>query len=174
MSQLEDSIESLKNAVAPPGSFDTLYPDADDSNLLLRLLDGFGQAQLWGYLSEVSVNDDGETTPDLSRAQIALVILYAAKRVVDMRLLDLKTHVRYEAGSAVFEQDQGVSTLVQLQKEYAEQLNLLQKYAREDSYATGFVMVDLYMSRALGSYAGLGETGYDDDRVHVLDALGGG
>lgn len=173
MSQLEDLIPSLKNAVAPPGQYDTLYPDSTDDNMLLRLLDAFGQAQLWGYLSTTSVDDDGATTPDISRAQAALVILYAAKRVIDMRLLDLKTHVRYEAGSAVFEQDQGASTLTQLQREYAEQLKALQDFAREGSYYDGFTMVDAYMTRALTHYAGLSELGFDADQVHVLDAIGG-
>lgn len=170
MSELTTIIPSLKNAVAPPGQFDELYPDADDIDLLIRLLDAFGEAQLDGYLSTTSVDDAGTALPDLSRAANALLVLYAAKRVIEMRLLNMKTHVRYEAGPAVFEEDQGASTLVALLKEMSARLKELRDLAREGNYSSGFLMADLYMIRATSTYDGMTDLGYDG--VHILDALG--
>jgi hypothetical protein len=77
MSDFLDNVESLKRVVATPGTFDTLFPDTTDQDLVGTLLDGIAQAQLDGLLASYTYDDTGTVTPDLSAPQSALVILYA-------------------------------------------------------------------------------------------------
>jgi hypothetical protein len=75
---LSDSLDSLRYAVARPGTFTTNYPETTDDMLLQTLMDGFAEAQLMGLLGTYSVDEDGFVSPALTGGQVALVVLFAA------------------------------------------------------------------------------------------------
>lgn len=146
---LADLVPSIKRAVAPPGEFDTFFPNTTDDDLAALLADGVAEAQLDGFLSGSSLNlEDAVVTPDLTSAQAALVVLYSSGRVLTTRLANLKNRTRYKAGSAEAETEQSASVLVELLRNMKERkAQLLQdvKYGG----GTSISMVDLYVSKSV-------------------------
>lgn len=164
MSSLEDLVESLKREVAVPGTFKTLFPATTDDDLAASLLDAFAQAQLDGFFSTHVTDDDGVVSPDLSRGATSLVVIYAGIRFLTADLLNRKSHVRYEAGGAVFEQDQGASVLVEALKGLRAKKDALIIAAQAGARAgVGITMVDGYLIKAV-----------DFDRSEVIGAGGYG
>lgn len=159
MTDLGDLVDSLKRAVAPPGEFAALFASSTDDDLVGSLMDGFAEAQLDGFFTGSygaahALDVDAQTVaPDLSHAQGALVIVYAASRVITTRLLNLKTHTRYEARGAVYENDQASGLLVQLLKDFQARKTALQLKAQYAGSAAAFAMADGYFLAATGRYA---------------------
>ena len=155
MSDLFDLVDPLKRAVAVPGEFTGSFANTTDTDLADVLLDAFAEAQLFGFFGAHGSDDDGIVTPDLSRGEGALVVIFAMCRVLNSEIRNRKTHVKYEAKGAIFEQDQSATMLVQLLKDYQAQKADLLKRA---TYAAGsaFYMADQYFLRAVGygSYGG--------------------
>jgi hypothetical protein len=170
VSELADLVDPLKRTVAVPGTFAETFPATGDDDLEATLLDAFAEAQLDGFFAEAFSDDDGLVSPDLARGEGALVVIYAAARIITAELRNRKTHVRYEASGAVFEQDTTASLLVALLKDLsARKLDLLTQ-ARQRGHASAFLMADAYFIRATSVYpiGGMGE-----DRAYDYLALGG-
>lgn len=168
MTAIAELVEPLKRASAPPGQFPDLFPEATDDLLTEQLADAFAEAQLDGFLTTVELAF-GFTTPDITPAEGALVVLYAARRMLETWLRNLRTHVRYEAGSATFEEDRAVSLPVELLRSHNERLAGILERARLGDHSGGFEMVDLYLTRATVDYD---PAGWEPVAPHVLDALG--
>lgn len=161
MTDLVDLVEPLKRVVATPGTFVSYYPEATDDDLAMQLLDGFAECQLDGFfLSPLySATDDGLVTPDLTRAETALVVLYSGARYVRAELLHRNVTTHYEAGGAVYEVAQGTTVLVEVLKEIDGKKKEVLERLRLLGTADAFYMADLYMAKAIGreyvgSYAG--------------------
>lgn len=148
MSDLTTLVPSLQRALAVPGTFDVLFPDTLDADLSSTLLDGFAEIQLDGLLLDNVADDAGLVTPDLTRAQAALVVLYASVRVLVTEIRNRKTHVRYEGGGAVFEEDQSATMLVELLRQAQARKADLVVQARRGALTDAFLMVDLYCAKA--------------------------
>src|SRR4051812_7401242 len=103
---LSESLDSLRFLVAVPGAFATSYPDTTDDMLTSLMADGFAEGQLFGLFKTYDVDDDGIVTPGLTRAEIALVALLAAIRLMSVTLLGTNTAVTYKAGSAEYHTEQ--------------------------------------------------------------------
>lgn len=144
-----DFVDSLKAAVAIPGTFADEFPDTTDDDLAALLLDSFAETQLFGFFGTWTADDLGVVTPDLTRAEGALVVIYATVRMLRTELRNRKTHVRYEASGTVFEQDQGASTLVALLKTYEDEKKAITALGRTNGAATAFYMADQYISRSM-------------------------
>jgi hypothetical protein len=158
VTDLADLVDSLKRAVAPPGEFSTLYANATDDDVVGQLMDGFAEAQLdgwftaaWGGQKSLDV-DSGLVTPDLAQPQQALVVIYSAYRMIYTRLLNLKTHTRYEARGAVYENDQAATLLSTLLKQFADRKELLYKKALYSGANAAFHMADGYFLAASQRY----------------------
>lgn len=150
MTDLADLVEPLKREVAVPGTFRTVFPDTTDDDLAAALLDAFAQAQLDGFMVANVANDDGLVLPDLSRGAAALVVIYAGIRFLTTDLLNRKSHVRYEAGGAVFEQDTGSSILVEALKGLRAKKDAMIAAAQAGARAgIGITMVDGYVVKAV-------------------------
>lgn len=146
---LVDLTGSLRRAVAPPGEFDTYFPDTVDEDLVGTLADAFAETQMDGFLSTVALDiDAGTLTPDLTAAEGALVVLYARARVVMARLSNIKSHTRYKAGPVEAEVEQAASLLVALLKDTSDRKKQI---INDNRYSSGssFTMVDLYVSKSL-------------------------
>lgn len=149
MTTLEDLIEPLKRAVAVPGTFDTVFPETTDDDLIGLLMDAFAEAQLSRFFPGYSVAEDGAVTPELQRGEGALVVIFGAVRMLISEIRNRKSHIRYEAKGAVFEQDQAPSVLVQLLKDYQTQKAEILVASRTLA-GSAFYMADQYFLRAVG------------------------
>jgi hypothetical protein len=105
MTALATLVEPLKRELAVPGTFDTIFPDTDDTALEGSLADGFGEAQLRGFFPTFELTeDDGayETTEDLTAAGAALVLIFTSMRIIRAQLRALTSSEAYKAGNVEF------------------------------------------------------------------------
>lgn len=147
-------VPSLQRAVAPPGEFDTYFPDADDADLTARLADAVAEAMLDGFLLDNDLDiDEFVISPDLKSSEQALVVLYAMARVLTTQIANLKTRTRYKAGPVESETETAASVLVELLKETnARKQQLLAQAQSRGLATTGFLMADLYVTKQAGWY----------------------
>jgi hypothetical protein len=119
MDTLDDLVPSVKNVVARPGTFATLFPETTDDDLVLVLRDGLAEAQLQGLLTKVDATEDGalvdaadETlSVDISNAAGAIVVLFGGARLITAELLNRAYSRRYKAGAVEFEEVQSANLL---------------------------------------------------------------
>ena len=163
MTYLNELAQSFKNAVAVPGTFADVYPSTTDSDVDDMLADGLAEAQLDGFLSGITLNlGTNSTTPDLSVAQRALVVIYAAARMIVVDIKNRKNHVRYEAGTTVFEQDQTASMLNELLREVSDRKKaLIERAERGELDSSGAFVGDLAYMRATGDYGWHSDLGFN-------------
>jgi len=134
---LSDYVDALRREVAPPGS--TMFSTVSDDVMVGYLADAFWEVRLDGFMEPFScdangiilpVNDPevvaGETdytptpfdpTMDISRPEIALVILYAGIKIIRNQLMVQSSRLRAKAGPVEFEQDFSANLLVEMLKE---------------------------------------------------------
>lgn len=152
MSDLSEFVESLKREVAVPGTFAANFPTTTDDDLTGQLADAFAEAQLDGFFSTYDMDQNAVVTPDLSNAGQALVVIYAGIRFITTRMANLKSHTRYEASGAVFEQDNAASVLVQILKDLKDKKTRLVTLASAGGAGKEFVIVDGYYVKAVDFY----------------------
>lgn len=116
MTAISTLVEPLKRELAIPGTFAGLFPDTTDLQLIAALADGFAEAQLWGFFPDTALvfdepNDEWDSTPDLSLAGGALVVIYTSMRFIRSQIRNLTTEERYKAGPVEFETKRAASTL---------------------------------------------------------------
>lgn len=158
MTSLADLVEPLKRYVAVPGAFEDTFPTTSDEDLIGSLLDGFAESQLDGYFTSpvYSATDEGEVSPDISRAEAALVTLYASTRIITTQLINLKTLQRYQAGNLVYETQQTAGVLTAILKDLQARKDAIIKRSLQLGAGAAFEMADAYYVRATISpgYAG--------------------
>lgn len=154
MSDLNDLVPALKRASALPGTFDELYPEANDSDLVGYLMDSIAEAQLDGFLSSYEVDPLEETVePDLSnenalKAPGALVVLYAAYRMVLTELRNVRNRVSYTAGPTQFEEERTASMLNEILRQlHARKQDIIEE-ARKGAFATDVYVHDMAFIKA--------------------------
>lgn len=169
-SPLVDMVPALQRAIAVPGGFDELFPDAIEADLVGIIADAIAEAQLDGFMRSYEVDPvDGVVEPAISNggypnAYGALVLLYASYQLLRNEVMNRKTHVRYQAGSAIFEEDQTASMLNELMRQARKRLEELRERAeRGEMDDSGAFVLDMHFIRATTDY-GLG--------VHPLEAWG--
>lgn len=147
---LLDLVPSLQRAVAPPGEFVTLFPNATDDDLAASVADAIAEAQLDGFLAAHVLDLNTSTVdPDLTGPQQALVVLYGMARVVRARIANLKNRTRYRAGPVEAEEEQSASVLVQMLRDIQGRKKELLEDAKAGDLARAFVMVDMYVAKAI-------------------------
>lgn len=155
MTDLATLIPALKRGLAVPGTFGDLFPDTLDADLLGVLADAMAEAQLDGLLQGYTWTDAGVLDGDLTRAEQAAVVIYAECRVLVSEIRNRKTHRRYEAGPAVFEEDQSANTLVELLKEMTARKREIKLEASTNGVESAFAMADMYLLRSADYGPGL-------------------
>ena len=152
---LIDYADVLRREVSPPGS-DEETVGADDATLLGYLLDAFWEARLDGLLSAWTADPDGIVSPvvpggdDLGRDHIALLVLYAAVRMLRNRVLNSSMRFRVKAGPVEYETQNSANVLADLHANLnAAKQRVLDavETARTESRA---YLIDAYALRALG------------------------
>lgn len=145
--ELEEFSDSLLREVNPPGS--VAFAGLRTVELVGYLADAFWEARLDGFLEGLTCDPDGLVEPteaggaDISRQEIALIIIYAGVRMLRNAILNKNTRFSAKAGSVEFETENSANVLT-------ESLKALQ--------ATKTRLLD-----SLGSGSGT--------LVHVFDAL---
>ena len=152
---LADAVPALRRAVAPPGRFAELFPTATAIELTAYLMDGLAEAQLDRFLLDRTMDEDGVVTDALTAAQVALVVFYGSTRILENEIRDRRTRRNYQAGPAVFEEEQSAQVLVQLLKDATARKKDLRDEARLAGTAAAFAMADMYLVRS-GVYPGFG------------------
>jgi len=153
MTDLSDSVASLKRVVARPGTFTSFFPETTDDDLTQTLMDGLASAQLDGMLGDYDMDDDGEVTPDLTRPQTALIVMYGGAILIRAELFNRKTHRRYEASGAVFEEDQATNILRDLLKNLEGRIKAIVQLAVDSGAGAAFHMADAYYIRQVAHYS---------------------
>lgn len=166
MDDLFDAVESLKRVVARPGTFTSFYPETTDDDLAATLADGLAEVQLDGMLKDV-VYDDGTglVAPDLSRAQVALVVLYAGAILIKAELLNRKTQRRYEASGAVFDETQATNILRDILRGMEARKKAVSEAAAAADFEGAFFMADAYVWRSRDAVPGAFAQPYAYDTV---------
>lgn len=155
---LSTLVEALKRELAVPGTFATVFPDTQDTDLSGSLADAFAQAQLDGFFStsmvDLSTPATPQVSPPLSSGGGALVILYAAERTIRAQLRVLKTTFKVEGGPGIsYEADQAASILVQELKDLtARRTSLLALLLRQQRSSQAVHVTDGYLLRAQPYY----------------------
>lgn len=161
MTDLADLVEPLKRELAVPGTFETTFPDTDDDALGASLLDGFSEARLQGFFSDVVLDvDTGETDLDLSLAGQALIVLFTASRIIRAQMRSLNTSEKYSAKTGTSFEIQKSATLLKGELDYMrDRINELVAAARA-ARAPLAVVLDSYVSRAGAQLATAGYGGF--------------
>jgi len=123
---LADLVDSFRREVAVPGTFATVYPATIQSEIIGTLMDSFAEAQLDGWFRDYALDLVAqEVSPDLSLAGQALIINYAAARLIRAELRNAQSQVRYKAGSVEYEVSRPAAFFTQLLKDLAARRNQL-------------------------------------------------
>lgn len=153
---LSESIASLRDLVATPGTFATFYPDTTAEDLLRVLEDALAECQLERMLRGHSV-EDGYVTPALSQGQVALVVIFAAVRFMRASLLNANASVTYKAGSAEYSTSTSASLLKAILDDLkAQKDRLIDAAAGGDGPGAGnvaFYMADQYLARVCADWS---------------------
>lgn len=150
MTALTSLVEPLKRELAVPGVFDDAFPDTMDSDLAASLADGFSEAQLFGYFTDMSLGlaPDFETSKDLSAAGGALVLLFTSMRIIRAQMRALTTSERYKAGVTEFEIQRSANLLRDELKYLQTRLdNLIVTAQRAARGARSAAVIDGYWAR---------------------------
>lgn len=149
--ELSTLIPAVQRAAAPPGLFETTYPEATDGDVLGTLMDAFAETTLDGYFPGYALDPSGLLDGDLSLGEQALVVIYASSRLMATELLSRKTHVKYQSGTNVFEQSNSGTFLNDAYKGLqARKRELLSRSSTGSSLDS---MGDLFYMKSVYTYA---------------------
>lgn len=153
MTDLSTIVPTVQRIAAPPGDFDTYYPNATNTAMAGLVADAVGEAMLDGFLqANKNVLDPVAltVTPDLTSGEQALVALYAGARMVSARIQNLKTRTVYKAGPVSAESDQAATVLVKILDDFQRRKQWFVLQAQKQGLARAFDMVDMYVSKSIG------------------------
>lgn len=153
MSNLADLVEAFKREVSVPGNFATDFPNTSDDDLQAALADAFGEAQLDGFFGAMELDvDAGTTTPDLSLAGAALLVIYAGIRMTRQQLRALKTSTKYKAGPVEYDIQSSAGAITEeLKQLQARKQNIIDGAVRAGRGRGTTFVIDGYISRQ-GTY----------------------
>lgn len=166
-------VDPLKRTVAGPGEFVTFYPESTDNDLEGVLTDAAAETKLYGFLTRNTIDAGAlSMAPDANDTEKALIIIFAASRILTARLSNLKSRARYKAGNVEAETEQAASVLTALLNQIDARKQQFFVDLRDGYLVNGpdglvstlgsasnrgmFGMADLYLTKSLGYYAAYG------------------
>lgn len=152
---------ALQRELAVPGTFSTVFPNTQASDLVGLLADSFAQAQLDGFFGNQTLDLTDPThptvNPGLSSGGGALVVLYAGERMIRSQIRVLKTKTLYKAGPVEYDVEQSATALVQELKDIsARRAALLALILRLSRANKAVYVTDGYLERSMGYYGAFG------------------
>lgn len=165
MTDMIDLVPALKREVAEPGMFATYFPGVSNQDLTPWLSDAMGQAQLEGYLTTYVLDADvaspatSSVSPDLSPGAQALVVLYAAERILTNRILNMRAALRTAAGPVKYEIENAQRVMQEVLKQLKDRRDRITIAATGVGGShTGVYTRDQYAERVLYPYDILAES----------------
>jgi hypothetical protein len=142
---------SLRNMIARPGTFTTLFPETTSADLLAVLADGLAECHLEGLLTDYEADDLGVVSPDLDSGQQALVLLFSGARLIRAELLNRASASKYVAGPVSSEEQYSAQLLRDILAEMTSQKKrIIDNLSTMFSTAgTAFSMADQYVARTM-------------------------
>lgn len=140
--ELGDYVESLRREVTPLGT--ALPTTITVRELTAYLSDAFWEARLDGFCKGYTADEDGIIDPidadgainpdgaDISRALIALVIIYAGVRILRNKVLNTQSTTRAKAGPVEYETQNSSTMLAEMLKQLAATKAALRAQATAD------------------------------------------
>jgi hypothetical protein len=160
VTDLVDVVPSLRNVIARPGTFATLFPETTEADLVDVLRDGLAECHLEGILLDHTSDEFGLVDPDLDSGQAAMVLLFAGARLVRAELLNRASHKKYVAGPVSFEEDQSAQILKDILAGMAEQkTRMIATWSQTSAAGSIFAMADAYVVRSMENGLAYGFTG---------------
>jgi hypothetical protein len=105
-------VEPLKRAVAPPGGFDTAFPDADDDILFAYITDAYGEARLDNFFTDGTVDwVSGDFSPEITQGEAALLVIYASINILTTQIRNAGTKASYKAGPVEYSTENSAGVL---------------------------------------------------------------
>ncbi len=118
---LADMVDAFRREVAVPGTFETVYPDTTEADIIGQLGDALAEVKLDGFYATQTLDLlTGDIEPGLDLGGQALVVLYAGMRMIRAELRATNTSTRYKAGPVEYETGKSAAGLVQMLKDLAE------------------------------------------------------
>lgn len=160
---LSEYVESLKREVVPLGS--TLFSGITEAQWTGFLADAFWEAKLDGFLNGFVADEDGivtsESSGELDRRYVALVVLYAGIRIIRNRILSLNTSFRAKAGPVEYEQENSANVMTEMLKQLRATKDRILEELDELGAATEVRVLDAFSARMFNpdSYYGSPEMG---------------
>lgn len=153
---LLDYTDSLRREITPLGSDE--FSNVGDIELADHLGDAFWEARLDGFMRGWRIDLNGTITRedgspgDFPREKIALIVTYAAVRILRLRIMNTEAHFKASAGPVEFETRQSAEVM----RELLRQLQWRKEKLLEAMEATDVSLIDALTVRTLspGSYGG--------------------
>lgn len=152
--------DSVRNMVARPGTFDTLFPETTDDGIVLLLMDGLAECHLHATFTESGSDANGLVRPVLTSGQVALVVLNAGIRMIRAELFNRVTSSKYVAGPVSAEITYATNILRDIMKALEDQRQDVTNRLTTSSGGLAFYMQDQYRVNnwaAFHRYDALGE-----------------
>lgn len=140
--------DSVRNILARPGTFRTLFPETTDDHLVAVLQDGLAEAHLEGMLLGYESDDNGFVRPVMTSGQTALIVLFGGLRLVRGELLNRVTSAKYVAGPVSADTTYATNVLRDIMKALEAQKNRLTTLLTTATAGSAFLMADSYLANA--------------------------
>lgn len=165
MTAMSTLVPALKRELAIPGTFDDLFPDTGTNDLIGSLADAYSQAKLDGWFKDVVLDTEAfTTTPDLSEAGGAVVVIYASTRFIRSQLRAITSNETYKAGSVEYSVSHPAS-LLKAELDFLQQrLKDIVSNAQRAARTCTAMVFDGYLQRtSAGDWGGGGFYPYEYD-----------
>lgn len=145
---LANYTDSVRNIIARPGTFTTLFPETTDDGLVQLLQDALAECHLEGALIDFEADQNGLVRPLMTSGQAAMVVLYAGIRLLRGELLNRITASKYVAGPVSAETTYATNVLRDIMKALQAQKTEVTNRLSTSSAASAFYMGDSYAANA--------------------------
>lgn len=161
MTDLQTLVEPLKRELAVPGVFEDFFPNTDDDSLAASLADGFAEAQLRGFFTDLTLDASAapayQTSADLSAGGGALIVLMTAMRIIRADLRSMTLNSRYKAGPVEVETSKSAMILrdeLQYMRARVDDLITQARKSGRTVYVTDGYVGRVLANTALGAFYG--------------------
>lgn len=145
---LANYTDSVRNILARPGTFRTLFPETTDDHLVTVLQDGLAEAHLEGLLLNYESDDNGYVRPVMATGQVALIVLFGGLRLIRAEMLNRVTSSKYVAGPVSAETTYATNVLRDIMKTLEAQKDRLTTLLTSSGAGAAFIMADSYVANA--------------------------
>jgi hypothetical protein len=139
---------SVRNILARPGMFDTIFPETTDDGLVGLLQDALAECHMEATLLGYEADSNAQVRPAMMSGEIALVVLYAGIRMIRAELLNRISSSKYVAGPVSAETTYATNVLRDIMKALEVQKDAVTTKLTTLGAGMAFFMEDQYTANA--------------------------